>query len=285
MRDLIESNDNSQINGYISESLAILMGSPFEMLAHMSSGPLRFDEMRLLLAGQGEAHPVINLRQFDVHAGDLIFVSGGSIAQMTDASPDVLARGMSCTNELLALAFDSRLPSILKRPQLSFVLHLTDHQRQFVETLHTLLWQTVHDKDMSPQVVLKLVSTVLTYVDHLYSLSEKQHTAMHNHEEDIFDRFIALLNQYGHREHKLEFYADKIYLSPRYLGSIVKKISGYTVKEWIDKAIIMEAKVMLKHTDLPVNKVADELNFDNYSFFSRYFRRLTGLSPQQYREA
>lgn len=284
MRDLIE-NDNSQINGYISESLAILMGSPFEMLSHMSSGPLRFDEMRMLIAGQGEAHPLINLRQFDVHAGDLIFVSGGSIAQMTDASPDVLARGMSCTNELLALAFDSLLPTILKRPQLSFVLHLTDQQRQFIETLHTLLWQTVHDQDMSPQVVLRLVSTVFTYVDHLYSLSEKQHTATRSHEEEIFDRFMALINQFGPREHKLEFYADKIYLSPRYLGSIVKKISGYTVKEWIDKAIIMEAKVMLKHSDLPVNRIADELNFDNYSFFSRYFRRLTGMSPQQYRES
>ncbi len=285
MRDLIESNDDSQINGYISESLAILMGSPFEMLSHLSRGPLRFDEMRLLIAGQGEAHPVINLRQYDVHAGDLLFVCGGSVAQMSDANPDVFARGMSCTNELLALAFDSRLPTILKRPRLSFILHLTDPQRQFIETLHTLLWQAVHDKGMSPQVVLRLVSTVLTYVDHLYSLSEKQQTATRSHEEEIFDRFMALVNQYGPREHRLEFYADKIYLSPRYLGAIVKKISGYTVKEWIDKAIIMEAKVMLKHTDYPVNRVANELNFDNYSFFSRYFRRLTGMSPQQYRES
>lgn len=251
----------------------------------MSSGPLRFDEMRLLIAGQGKAHPIVNLRQYDVHAGDLIFVSGGSIAQMSDASRDVLAKGMSCTNELLALAFDSRLPTILKRPQLSFVLHLTDTQRQFIETLHTLLWQTVHDHEMSPQVVLRVVSTIMTYVDHLYALSEKEHTAKRSHEEEIFDRFIALVNQYDPREHKLEFYADKIFLSPRYLDSIVKKISGYTVKDWIDKAIIMEAKVMLKHSDLPVNRIADELNFENYSFFSRYFRRLTGMSPQQYRES
>lgn len=285
MRDLIESNDSSQVKGYISESLAMLKGSPFEMLSHMSSGPLRFDEMRLLIAGRGEAHPIVNLRQYDVHSGDLIFVSGGSIAQMSAASPDVQAKGMSCTNELLALAFDSRLPTILKRPQLSFVLHLTDQQRQFMETLHTLLWQAVHDKDMSPQVALRLVSAMVTYVDHLYSLSEKQHTAMRSHEEEIFDRFMALVNQYGSREHKLEFYADKVFLSPRYLGTIVKRNSGYTVKEWIDKATIMEAKVMLKHTDLPVNRIADELNFDNYSFFSRYFRRLAGMSPQQYRES
>lgn len=285
MRDLIESNDSKQIKGYISEGLAMLQGSPFELLSHIPNTPFRFDEMRLLIPGQGEVHPIINLRQFDVHAGDLVFVSGGSIAQPRDASPDVQAKGMSCTNELLALAFDGRLPTILKLPQLSFVLHLTDAQRQFIEALHTLLWQAVHDKEMSPQVVLRLVGAIMTYVDHLYSLSEAKHIANRSHEEEIFDRFIALVNKYGAREHQLPFYADKIFLSQRYLGAIVSKVSGKTAKEWIDNAIIMEAKVMLKHTDMPVNRIADELSFDNYSFFSRYFRRLTGMSPQEYRES
>lgn len=285
MRDLIESNDSKQIKGYISEGLAMLQGSPFELLSQIPDAPFRFDEMRLLITGKGEVHPIINLRQFDVHAGDLVFVSGGSIAQPRGASSDVRAKGMSCTNELLALAFEGRLPTILKRPQLSFVLHLTDAQRQFIESLHTLLWQAVHDKDLSPQVVLRLVSVIMTYVDHLYSLSEKQHTSTRSHEEEIFDRFIALVNRYGAREHQLPFYAGKIFLSQRYLGAIISKVSGKTAKEWIDNAIIMEAKVMLKHTDMPVNRIADELNFDNYSFFSRYFRRLTGMSPQDYRKS
>lgn len=285
MRDLIESNDSKQIKGYISEGLAMLKGSPFELLSHIPNAPFRFDEMRLLIPGQGEVHPIINLRQFDVHAGDLVFVSGGSIAQPRDVGSDVQTKGMSCTNELLALAFDGRLPPILKRPQLSFVLHLTDSQRQFIETLHSLLWQAVHDKEMSPQVVLRLVSVIMTYVDHLYSLSEAKHIANRSHEEEIFDRFIALVNQYGAREHQLPFYADKICLSQRYLGAIINKVSGKTAKEWIDNAIIIEAKVMLKHSDMPVNRIADELNFYNYSFFSRYFRRLTGMSPQEYRES
>ncbi len=285
IRDLIETDDATQVSGYISDNLALIKGSPFELLAHMTSGPFRFDEMRLLVAGQGEAHPVINLRQRSVHAGDLIFVSGGSVAQITDASPDVKAMGMSCTNELLALAFDNHLPTILKRPQLSFVLHLTEAERLTIETLHSLLWQAVHDKEMSPQLVLRLVSTMLTYVDHLYTHREQHHIAARTHEEEIFDRFITLVNQYGPREHRLKFYADKTFLSPRYLGTIVKKISGQTVKEWIDKAVILEAKVMLKHTDKPVSHIADALNFDSFSFFCRYFRRLTGMSPQQYRQS
>ncbi len=285
IRDLIENDDSTQVNGYISDNLAIIKGSPFELLTHMSSGPFRFDEMRLLIAGQGEARPIINLRQCEVHAGDLIFVSGGSMAQITGASPDVTAKGMSCTNELLALAFDSRMPTILKRPQLSFVIHLSDDERHFIETLHSLLWHAVHDTDMSAQLVLRLVSAIMTYVDHVYSVHEQHHIAARTHEEEIFDRFIALVNQYGPREHKLEFYADKIFLSQRYLGAIVKKISGQTPKEWIDKAVIMEAKVMLKHTDMPVNQIADSLHYDNFSFFCRYFRRLTSMSPQQYRES
>lgn len=284
MRELIALDDDTQVSGYISDNLAIMKGSPFELLTHLTSGPFRFDEMRLLIAGQGRARPVINLLPLEVHAGDLVFVSGGSVAQISDASPDVKAKGMSCTNELLALAFDNRLPTILKLPRLSFVVHLSQDERFFIETLHSLLWQAVHDKEMSAPFVLRLVSTLLTYVDHLYLLSEQRHIATSTHEEQIFDRFMALVNQYGAREHRLNFYADKICLSQRYLGTIVKKMSGRTAKEWIDKAVILEAKVMLKHSDMPVSHVADELNFDNFSFFCRYFRRLTGLSPQQYRE-
>lgn len=285
MRDLLESNDNTRIKGYISKELAILRGSPFELLSHMSGAPLRLDEMRLLIAGRGEAHPIINLTQFDVCAGDLVFVSGGSIAQTKGASPDVSAIGMSCTDELLSLAFDGRLPTILKRPQLSFVIHPSPPEHQFIESLHTLLWQAVHDKDMSPQVVLGLVSVIITYVDHLYSLNQKAQSANISHEQEVFNRFIALVNQYGAQEHQLPFYAGKVFLSQRYLGALIKKVSGKTAKEWIDNKIIMEAKIMLKHSDLPVNQIARRLNFLNYSFFSRYFRRLTAMSPQEFRDS
>lgn len=76
--ELVEHGDQNHVSGYISENMAILRGSPFNMLAHVSHAPFRFDEMRMLVIDRGDASLDINLRPMSVGAGDLVFASGGS---------------------------------------------------------------------------------------------------------------------------------------------------------------------------------------------------------------
>ena len=71
-------------------------------------------------------------------------------------------------------------------------------------------------------------------------------------------------------------------LSPRYLSSVIRDVSGRTVVEWVNQAVILEAKVLLKHSDLLTYQIADELHFPNPSFFSKFFKRMTGMTPQEY---
>ena len=77
-------------------------------------------------------------------------------------------------------------------------------------------------------------------------------------------------------------YADRLCLSPRYLSSVIRNVSGRTVVEWVNQAVILEAKVLLKHSDLLTYQIADELHFPNPSFFSKFFKRMTGMTPQGY---
>ena len=60
---------------------------------------------------------------------------------------------------------------------------------------------------------------------------------------------------------------------------MVRQASGITAKEWIDRAVITQAKILLRHSELSVLEISEELGFANPSFFSKYFRRLTGLTP------
>ena len=92
------------------------------------------------------------------------------------------------------------------------------------------------------------------------------------------------MNSHVRKEHKLGYYADRMCLTQRYLGSVVREVSGATAKEWIDRALVTEAKVALKHSDKSVAQIAEDLYFPSPSFFSKYFRRLTGLTPAEYRE-
>ena len=103
------------------------------------------------------------------------------------------------------------------------------------------------------------------------------------HEEDMFRRFILLVNQHHMRERFISFYAEQMHLTPKYLSSIIRRASGHGPAEWINQNVVLEAKNLLKHTNKSIQEVAYALNFPNQSFFGRWFKTQTGISPKQYR--
>lgn len=102
-------------------------------------------------------------------------------------------------------------------------------------------------------------------------------------EREHFNRFIKLLSENYTKEREVSWYADKMNLTPRYLTTTIRKISGFTVSDWIYRFIIKDAKYLLKHSDMTVQQVAYELNFPNQSFFGKFFKKQTGMSPGTYR--
>lgn len=92
---------------------------------------------------------------------------------------------------------------------------------------------------------------------------------------------LIYLNYRQHRD--VAFYADALSRSQRYFTTAVRKISGESALRWIEKYVILEAQILLKNTDKSVKEIALELNFDDLSFFCKYFKRVTGITPQTYR--
>lgn len=82
---------------------------------------------------------------------------------------------------------------------------------------------------------------------------------------------------------KLDFYAEKLFISPKYLSDIIKKISGQSAHNWINRYILLEAKIQLRTSSKTITQIADELNFPNNSFFSKYFKKHCGITPKEYR--
>ena len=74
----------------------------------------------------------------------------------------------------------------------------------------------------------------------------------------------------------------KLYLTPKYLSKLIKNVSGRSAHEWIDSFVILEAKNLLKYSDLPIKQIVDELHFNQTTFY-RFFKAKTGLTPSEYR--
>lgn len=97
-------------------------------------------------------------------------------------------------------------------------------------------------------------------------------------------RFLQLLSKEGRVKHPIEFYAARLCITPDYLSTLVKRHSAMTTLQWIDRALVREAKVLLHHTQMPIAEIADALGFATPSFFVRFFRQQTGSTPLQFRK-
>ncbi len=97
--------------------------------------------------------------------------------------------------------------------------------------------------------------------------------------------FIKLVHVYYAKERSVAFYADKLFISPKYLSLLVKDATGKSAARWIDEFVLMEAKNMLRFSGKNVQQVAYSLNFSNQSSFGKYFKHLTGMSPTEYQKS
>ena len=106
----------------------------------------------------------------------------------------------------------------------------------------------------------------------------------HTRQEETVSRFLDLLYAHHKRERSVAFYAGELCMTPKYLSRIVREVTGRSALESIEDYVVTEAKAMLNSTSMTVQQISDGLNFPSQSVFGKYFKRVTGMSPKEYRD-
>ena len=233
------------------------------------------------LVVKGEVCGRINLIERHIKAGMMAFVGPGSIVEPISASPDLQIKGVSLFRDLPFSV--GRVPALFNGSVRDFQMQVDTEQYALIEQIIESLWLMVHTHPFCREAFDAIVASLMQYYNHLYGVDVELRVSP-SHGTDIFNRFIQLVNSHVRQEHKMGYYANRMCLTQRYLGSVVREVSGASAKEWIDRALVTEAKVVLKHSDKSVAQIAEDLHFPSPSFFSKYFRRLTGLTPAEYRQ-
>lgn len=137
----------------------------------------------------------------------------------------------------------------------------------------------------NPLTKLCLTSLYSLFICELVNIITTGNSEMNQYgpPSELFLKFLKLLPQNYIRHHDIQFYADRLSVTTIYLSRVVKKHSGQTVKEHIDRLLLSEASVQLKRTDKPIATIAENLNFATPQSFCKFFYRNKGVSPRKYR--
>lgn len=169
------------------------------------------------------------------------------------------------------------------------VSHLTAGERL---RLHRLLFAFLAVAGNNPDAACSRIVLQHTIAVLLYTISDllqrKDRVAMpersaRTRRGEYFCRFIQLLTRYFMQDRSVAFYAEKMNLTPKYLTTVIREVSGKTASQWIDDVIVQEACHRLSSSEHSIQQIAYELNFPNQSFFGVYFKNKTGTSPSSYR--
>lgn len=136
------------------------------------------------------------------------------------------------------------------------------------------------------QLVLYQLKAFFTgFYDYIIRCKPEEPSESTPRANEIFNQFMELLESDYKLSHDVAYYAHKLCITPKYLSTIVKRITGHTPKTIIDHYVVLQLKLSLRNSDVAVKQLAWDFHFSDTSFFCRYFKQHTGLSPQEFRSS
>lgn len=261
-----------------------------ESVISLYSGPSKLEVLTIGLCLEGEGTFNINLQDFQLSSGGMVIALPSQIIEHRQFSPDFKGIFFAVSKSLL-----ETLPKVGNLLALFFYLKdypcfsLTPNEQRTVQEYHTFIRKRLRSKGdlYRREVVLGLMQGFFFELCNIFNNHAPAVTASvksKSRKEYIFERFYETLVESYQSERSVKFYADQLCLTPKHLSGVVKEVSGKTVGEWIDEFVILEAKALLNSSSMNIQEIADRLSFANQSFFGKYFKHCTGMSPKEYRK-
>lgn len=254
---------------------------------HGEQFPVRFDGLVIALVLEGEAEVSIDSRNYSLRPGSLLVIHPRNYtdsAQGTDMKLAVVACSHHLVEKVLPALTD--LTPLLLYHRVSPVTDLNEEDRTRILEFFRFMYNQMHSEPDSPfkrKKMLALLQGCLFEMMDIELRGANANSNVKNRSEEIFSRFLLLVSEYFQNRRTVAYYADRLCITPKHLSAVVKKLSGRTAGDWIENYVVSEAKVLLRTTDIPVQEIASRLGFPNQSFFGKYFKHHTDLSPTDYR--
>jgi len=247
--------------------------------------PHRKDYYFLVFVKKGSSRHWIDMTPYTLQPNTFYFTVPQQVHLKEESEP-LTGTSISFSRDFLAADNSHSLKElpIIRNPHNGHVLLLNDADIVFIEDLLHKLYTEYHSKnEWQHPMLLAYMRVLLIYLSRLYT---EQFSNAEPSQSRLLLRNYLLQVEKGYKElHEVAAYADALHISAGHLSEVVKEQSGKPAIAHIHERLLLEAKRLLLHSDISIKEMAYQLGFEDASYFNRFFKRLAGQTPMQYREA
>ena len=246
------------------------------------SEPYKIPRSIIGICMAGQCSFKLNLKRYEVKSPAILTLMPGQIIENIEYSPDFEGHAIVLSKRFIDMLnipmWQQQYIALYDKPINRIFSDYTQQVSLFIVMLRSAA------SDVENQYRLQVIENLIRALFYGgISKFHKMESDSVSYKNSIVERYIELVQTHYREERIIGFYADKLCITPKYLSKLVKEYTGRSAGEWIENYVILEARAMLQSSDMTIQQIASSLNFPNQSFFGKYFKRATGLSPKQYR--
>ncbi len=282
----IDADDLSELAG--PESIRDFYMSIHDSLHDFYASEMSFifDGFALELCCGGCRDVTINGRRHEMVPGSILLLPPNQLMEIGHTSEDFSRKSIMVSLDMI-LEFPSPVDiDIINAARRSPVIRVPESKMKLLLEYYRFIEERYEDVGnvYREEISKSLFYAMMLEISGIYrAVSGEASGAPKLKQERLCDEFFLLLSANYKRHRTVTFYAGCMNLTPKYLSSAVKRISGRSVPEWINEAVIIEIKRLLKTTDMTVLQISEYLNFSSPSAFVQFFRANVGVTPRSYR--
>ena len=249
----------------------ILNGRPSDKTFFREREVYQLPEPRLLLFMSGEADVHLDLEQYHFERGTVILTTPDVILEFERIGRDVEVCGIAMKTAVQVAE--------------SVVASASAKDFELLLRMIYLLWDVATVSPFRREAVLQTVRAMVANVQYVKQASDSStgNNTVSRYQE-LFQQFKTLVSRHCERERNIPFYAEQLHITPHHLSAVISRASGRSAMYWVNRAVVLRAKVLLHTSGLLTYEIAERLNFANPPAFNNFFKRETGLTPKAYRE-
>ena len=257
--------------------------------------PCRFDGFLAVFCLEGQLKVELDLKTYDISEGSLLINIPGSIfrcyADTTGQPIRLICVWMSSDFAGTSIRFDfvrlfEESSAMMENP----CIKLNEKERATAARYLQLAGDVMRmDFGTKRESVGALISSFFHIMGSIWTrnLDEAKRNASGSTPRTrlLFNQFLRLVAENHTQRRDMRYYAERLCLTPKYLSKVIKQVSGRSAPEWIDAFVVLEAKNMLRYSDMAIKEIVYTLHFPNQSVFYKFFKSHTGQTPSEYRRS